>query len=64
VGSNNVFFAATGVTGGDYLRGVDFTGDTVTTHSVIMRSKTGSIRYMDAHHNLGRLREISATALD
>jgi hypothetical protein len=29
-----------------------------------MRSKTGSIRYMDAHHNLGRLREISATALD
>ncbi|CAN5166220.1 class II fructose-bisphosphatase [soil metagenome] len=64
VGSNNVFFAATGVTGGDYLRGVDFTGERVTTHSVIMRSKTGSIRYMDAHHNLGRLREISATALD
>lgn len=64
VGSDNVFFAATGVTGGDYLRGVDFTGDTVTTHSVIMRSKTGSIRYMDAHHNLGRLREISVTALD
>ena len=64
VGSNNVFFAATGVTGGDYFRGVDFTGERVTTHSVIMRSKTGSIRYMDAHHNLGRLREISATALD
>lgn len=64
VGSNNVFFAATGVTGGDYLRGVDFTGERVTTHSVIMRSKTGSIRYMDAHHNMGRLREISATALD
>jgi fructose-1,6-bisphosphatase II len=64
VGSSNVFFAATGVTGGDYLRGVDFTGERVTTHSVIMRSKTGSIRYMDAHHNLGRLREISATALD
>jgi len=64
IGSNNVFFAATGVTGGDYLRGVDFTGEHVTTHSVIMRSKTGSIRYMDAHHNLARLREISATALD
>ena len=64
VGSKNVFFAATGVTGGDYLRGVDFTGDRVTTHSVIMRSKTGSIRYMDAHHNLDRLREISATSLD
>jgi fructose-1,6-bisphosphatase II len=64
VGSNNVFFAATGVTGGDYLRGVDFTGSRVTTHSVIMRSKTGSIRYMDAHHNLDRLREISAKSLD
>jgi fructose-1,6-bisphosphatase II len=64
VGSKNVFFAATGVTGGDYLRGVDFTGSRVTTHSVIMRSKTGSIRYMDAHHNLARLREISAQSLD
>lgn len=64
VGSKNVFFAATGVTGGDYLRGVDFSGARVTTHSVIMRSKTGSIRYMDAHHNLGRLREIAAPSLD
>lgn len=64
VGSNNVFFAATGVTGGDYLRGVDFSGGRVTTHSVIMRSKTGSIRYMDAHHNLNRLRDISAMSID
>ncbi len=64
VASDNVFFAATGVTGGDYLRGVDFRGDHVVTHSVIMRSKTGSIRYMDAHHNLARLREISAITLD
>jgi fructose-1,6-bisphosphatase II len=64
VASDNVFFAATGVTGGDYLRGVDFRGDHVVTHSVIMRSKTGSIRYMDAHHNLTRLREISAITLD
>jgi fructose-1,6-bisphosphatase II len=64
VSSDNVFFAATGVTGGDYLRGVDFQADHVITHSVIMRSKTGSIRYMDAHHNLARLREISALTLD
>jgi fructose-1,6-bisphosphatase II len=64
VGSSNVFFAATGVTGGDYLKGVDFSGDTVTTHSVIMRSKTGSIRYMDARHNLRKLREISSVVLD
>lgn len=64
VGSNNVFFAATGVTSGDYLRGVDFSGDAAVTHSVIMRSKTGSIRYMDARHNLAKLREISAVVLD
>jgi fructose-1,6-bisphosphatase II len=64
VGSNNVFFAATGVTGGEYLRAVDFLGDRVVTHSVIMRSKTGSIRYMDAHHDLERLRAISSVVLD
>ena len=64
VGSDNVFFAATGVTSGEYLRGVDFSGDTAITHSVIMRSKTGSIRYMDARHNLAKLRQMSAVVLD
>jgi fructose-1,6-bisphosphatase II len=52
------------VTSGEYLRGVDFSGDAAVTHSVIMRSKTGSIRYMDARHNLAKLREISAVLLD
>jgi fructose-1,6-bisphosphatase II len=64
ISSDNVFFAATGVTGGEYLRGVDFYGDGAATHSVIMRSKTGSIRYMDAYHNLRKLREMSALELD
>lgn len=65
VRSENVFFAATGVTGGDYLRAVEFRReDHVVTHSVIMRSKTGSIRYMTATHNLARLSEISAQTLD
>ena len=64
VGSDNVFFAATGVTTGEYLRGVDFSADAAVTHSVIMRSKTGSIRYMDARHNLAKLRDISAVVLD
>ncbi|HEY6629602.1 MAG TPA: class II fructose-bisphosphatase [Acidimicrobiia bacterium] len=61
---DNVFFAATGVTGGEFLGAVDFRGDQVVTHSVIMRSKTRSIRYMDAYHDLARLREISALTLD
>jgi fructose-1,6-bisphosphatase II len=65
VKSDNVFFAATGVTGGEYLRAVEFRReDHVVTHSVIMRSKTGSIRYMYATHNLARLGDISAQTLD
>lgn len=65
VGSENVFFAATGVTGGEFLRRVHFRGeDQAVTHSVIMRSKTGSIRYMQAHHDLGRLRSISRLTID
>ncbi len=64
VSSENVFFAATGVTGGEYLRAVEFRGDQVVTHSVIMRSKTGSIRDMTAYHDLARLRAISAQTLD
>jgi fructose-1,6-bisphosphatase II len=65
VTSDNVFFAATGVTGGEFLEPVYFAGeDKAETHSVIMRSKTGSIRYMVAHHDLARLRAISSITLD
>jgi len=65
VSSDNVFFAATGVTGGEFLPAVNFRGDErATTHSVIMRSKTGAVRYMEAHHNMARLREISSLTLD
>jgi len=65
VASNNVFFAATGVTNGEFLKGVNFRGDEhAVTHSVIMRSKTGSIRYMTAVHDLARLREISSLTVD
>ena len=65
VDSGNVFFAATGVTGGEFLPAVDFTGDDkAITHSVIMRSKTRSIRYMEAHHDLARLRAIASDTLD
>jgi fructose-1,6-bisphosphatase II len=65
VSSDNVFFAATGVTDGEFLRGVNYRGDDrAVTHSVIMRSKTGSIRYMDAVHDLARLRAISSVTVD
>ena len=65
VDSPNVFFAATGITGGEFLRQVNFKGeDKAITDSVIMRSKTGSVRYMQALHDLGRLREISSLVID
>ncbi len=64
VGGANVSFAATGVTGGEFLRGVEFHGDGASTHSVMMRSKTGSVRYMTANHNLAKLRKISSVEYD
>jgi len=60
VDGENVNFAATGITDGELLNGVDFHGNGAVTHSVMMRSKTGSIRYMDAYHNLKKLREFSS----
>jgi fructose-1,6-bisphosphatase II len=50
----NVMFAATGVTNGDFLKGVRFTGDGARTHSVVMRSKTGTVRYIETFHHFTR----------
>jgi fructose-1,6-bisphosphatase class II len=47
----NVMFCATGVTDGSLLRGVKFRGGGATTHSLVMRSATGTIRFIEAHHN-------------
>jgi fructose-1,6-bisphosphatase II len=52
----NVFFAATGITDGELLEGVRFEGSTARTQSVVMRSWTGTIRYIDAVHNFLMLR--------
>ncbi|MBI3399676.1 MAG: class II fructose-bisphosphatase [Deltaproteobacteria bacterium] len=48
--ADDVMFAATGVTDGDFLRGVRFFGGGAETHSVVMRSKTRTIRYITATH--------------
>jgi fructose-1,6-bisphosphatase II / sedoheptulose-1,7-bisphosphatase len=48
----DVMFAATGVTPGAMLRGVKRFGGGAYTHSVVMRSKSGTVRYIEAHHNL------------
>lgn len=51
VASDNVSFAATGITSGDLLRGVRFGATGARTHSVMMRARTGTIRYIEAIHN-------------
>ena len=48
----NVMFTATGVTDGTMLKGVRIKNELATTHSVVMRSKTKTVRYIKAHHNL------------
>jgi fructose-1,6-bisphosphatase II / sedoheptulose-1,7-bisphosphatase len=47
----NVVFAATGVTSGAMLKGVRRFGHGAFTHSIVMRSKSGTVRYIEAHHN-------------
>jgi fructose-1,6-bisphosphatase II len=50
-GGQDVMFAATGVTNGDFLKGVRFFGGGAVTHSVVMRCKSGTIRYIEAIHH-------------
>jgi fructose-1,6-bisphosphatase II len=64
VRSDNVFFVATGVTDGDLLRGVRYFGGGCFTHSLVMRSKSGTIRYVDSQHSLTKLRAYSSVDFD
>ena len=52
--NGDVMFAATGVTNGTMLRGVRREAGRAYTHSMVMRSKTGTVRLVEAHHNLER----------
>ena len=59
VSGDNVFFCATGVTDGDLLDGVRYRSGGATTQSLVMRSKSGTIRFVESHHRLAKLREYS-----
>ncbi|KPB05810.1 class II fructose-bisphosphatase [Bacillus sp. CHD6a] len=52
VRGDDAIFAATGVTDGELLRGVQFKGTNATTHSVVMRAKSGTVRFIDGQHNI------------
>ncbi len=59
VSSNDVFFAATGITDGELLGGVRYTGHGAETESLVIRGKTGTVRWINAKHNFDKLNPIS-----
>jgi fructose-1,6-bisphosphatase II len=64
VSGEDIFFCATGITDGDLLRGVRYYADSLRTESIVMRSKSGTIRLVDSLHQLGKLRAYSAVDFD
>ena len=64
VSGEDVFFAATGVTDGDLLEGVRHFDGKATTESLVMRSRTGTVRKVDATHDVRKLREITGAGGD
>lgn len=64
VNSDNVFFCATGITDGELLRGVRYRSGGAQTQSIVMRSKSGTIRLIDSYHSLTKLRAYSSIDFD
>ncbi len=64
VSSDNAYFAATGITDGELLRGVRYRGGGARTQSIVMRSKSGTIRIVDGWHSLTKLRAYSSIDFD
>ena len=50
----NIVFAATGISTGPLLKGVEVRGSIATTHSLVMRARSGTVRFVEAHHDLDR----------
>ena len=60
VSSEDVFFAATGITDGELLQGVRYFGDGATTDSIVVRGLTGTVRRITATHRMDKLHQLSA----
>ena len=61
---DNVFFCATGITDGELLRGVTYRAGGCSTHSIVMRSKSGTVRMIESFHSLTKLRKYSTVDFD
>jgi len=64
VGGADVFFAATGITDGELLDGVHYGADGATTHSLVMRAVTGTVRYVHSTHRREKLKMIRHMPMD
>lgn len=64
VAGDNVFFAATGITDGELLDGVQYTGGGARTHSLIMRSRSGTVREVISRHRWDKLMQFSQIGYD
>lgn len=61
ISSDDVFFAATGVSSGNLLKGVRYFGSGATTQSIAMRGRSGTLRWVDARHNFMKLEKLDDT---
>jgi fructose-1,6-bisphosphatase II len=64
VSGDNCFFAATGITDGELLRGVRYDSQGASTDSLVMRSKSGTVRRIDARHRLKKLARYASVAFE
>ncbi|GAB6038712.1 class II fructose-bisphosphatase [Fundidesulfovibrio butyratiphilus] len=64
VRSDDTFFAATGISGGSFLGGVSFSGLGATTHSLVLRGKTGTMRRIESTHTWDKLMKFSSVKYD
>ncbi len=64
VTGDDCFFVATGITDGELLRGVRYRGNGASTQSLVMRSRSGTVRTITAEHQLAKLREYSSVDFD
>jgi fructose-1,6-bisphosphatase II len=62
VGSDDVFFAATGITSGEFLKGVQYSGERAETHSITMRARSGTLRRIETSHHIGLKRDLPSGA--
>ena len=61
---DDVFFAATGITSGPLLKGITYEGNKATTYSIILRSKTGTVRYIETIHDYSKKPMIDKIDID